>query len=85
MVYVYSGSNTMAPIGKVMDYNNTNPSRSVGIYRLLSSNKLSFISNSNQTDFSSNFANAIYGDGPYSLNHPNMSTEHVAMRFDALA
>lgn len=85
MVYVYSGSNTTSPIGKVMDYNNTNPSRSVEIYRLLSSNKMSFISNSEQTDFSSSFANAIYGDGPYSLIHPNMSTEHVAKRFDAFA
>lgn len=85
MVYVYSGSNTTSPIGKVMDYNNTNPSRSVGIYRLLSSNKMSYISNTEQTDFSSNFANAIYGDGPYSLNHPNMMTEQVARRFDALA
>lgn len=85
MVYVYSGSNTTSPIGKVMDYNNTNPSCSVGIYRLLSSNKMSYISNTEQADFSSNFANAIYGDGPYSLNHPNMSTEYVARRFDALA
>lgn len=85
MVYVYSGSNTTSPIGKVMDYNNTNPSRSVGIYRLLSSNKMSYISNTESADFSSNFASAIYGDGPYSLSHPNMSTELVARRFDALA
>ncbi len=85
MVYVYSGSNTTSPIGKVMDYNNTNPSRSVGIYRLLSSEPTTFVSNSYQSDFSSNFADAIYGDGPYSLLHPNSTTESVAMRLDTLA
>lgn len=35
MGFIYSGSNTTLPIGRVEDYNNTNPSRSVAIYRTL--------------------------------------------------
>lgn len=86
MVYVYSGSNTSSPIGKVMDYNNTNPSRSVGIYRMLSAGPVtSFVSNNGQTDFSSDFAGAIYGNGPYSLLHPNSTTQEVANHIDTLA
>lgn len=85
MVYVYSGSNTTAPIGKVMDYNNTNPSRSVEIYRMLTSNPVNFVSNSGQADFSSDFASAIYRNGQYSLLHPNSTTDTVAQYIDTLA
>lgn len=84
MVYVYSGSNSTAPIGKVMDYNNTDPSRGIKLYRLMSaaSNPLTVqASNYNTSDF----AQAIYGDGPYSLLRPNAISEHLANNIDLLA
>ena len=34
---------------------------------------------------SSDFAGAFYGDGPYSLEHPNNRTEFVAQNVDYLA
>lgn len=86
MGYIYSGSNTTSPIGKVMDYNNTNPSRGVAIYRLLGSeNTVSTSRYSVNRDFSNEFSNAIYGDGPYSLLHPNSTTEMVANNIDTIA
>lgn len=85
MGYIYSGSNTTSPIGKVMDYNNTNPSSSVAIYRTLASahNPLTFtpVDSGSQT----NFARAIYGEGPYSLLHPNYTNDYLANNIDMLA
>jgi len=83
MGYIYSGSNTTTPIGKVMDYNNTNPSKGVALYRVLQTNyePVSSQRNSNPTTF----AGAIYGEGPYSLLHPNSTTEYVAQNIDTLA
>lgn len=86
MGYIYLGSNTTSPIGKVMDYNNTNPSKGVTVYRILSTNHLvSNVSHSDKTGFSGSFADAIYGDGPYSLLHPNATTEYSANNIDTLA
>lgn len=34
---------------------------------------------------SATFTNAFYGDGPYSLEHPNNTTEFVAQCVDYLA
>lgn len=86
MGYIYSGSNTTSPIGKVMDYNNTNPSRGVTVYRMLSTNHLVLdVNHGGKTGFSRSFADAIYGDGPYSLLHPNATTEYSANNIDTLA
>lgn len=34
---------------------------------------------------STNMAQAFYGDGPYSLEHPNNTTEFIAQNVDYLA
>lgn len=86
MGYVYSGSNTTSPIGKVMDYNNTNPSKSVAVYRMLGSDISVSTGRQNvNNDFSNEFSNAIYGNGPYSLLHPNLTTDMVANNIDTIA
>ena len=36
-------------------------------------------------EFRTDFASAFYGDGPYSLEHPNNTTELVAQNVDYLA
>lgn len=81
MGYVYSGSHTTIPIGRVADYNNTNPSRAVAIYRTLATPQ--FVSSeqrSGQVDFST----LIYGNSGYSLLHPNSTTETVAQKVDII-
>ncbi len=83
MGLIYSGSNTTAPIGKIMDYNNTNPSKGVALYRLLSPNPLTV--NASSYTQPGSFSQAIYGDGPYSLLHPNSTTASVANNIDLLA
>lgn len=85
MGYIYSGSNTTSPIGKVMDYNNTNPSKGVAVYRLLSVNSPSSATVSSRSESVSDFSQAIYAKGPYSLLHPNSTTDDVAKRLDLLA
>ena len=83
MVHVYTGSNTTAPIGIIEDYNNTNPSRGVAIYRTLSANfNWQPMTESRQQ---TQFAKLIYGDGPYSLHHPNVQSEVKAQTYDYLA
>ncbi len=84
MGIIYSGSNTTAPIGKVTDYNNTNPSKAVALYRLHSPNPLTVNASGYNTQ-STGFAQAIYGDGSYSLLHPNSTTDYVANNIDVLA
>lgn len=83
MVHVYTGSNTTAPIGRIEDYNNTNPSRSVAVYRTLSANTnwQTMTESHNQTEF----AQLVYGDGPYSLAHPNAISDTNAQNIDYLA
>lgn len=85
MVNIYSASNTSLPIGKVMDYNNTNPSRRVALYRVAPErfSQPAPIEQYNQQPNS--FARAIYGDGPYSLLCPNSTTEILAQNIDLLA
>lgn len=36
-------------------------------------------------EYTQSFAGAFYGDGPYSLEHPNNTTEFVAQNVDYLA
>lgn len=84
MVNIYSTSNSSLPIGKVMDYNNTNPSRNVALYRVAAERfpQTAPIVEQNQQN---SFAQAIYGDGPYSLLCPNATTEFLAQNIDLLA
>ena len=83
MVHIYTGSNTTIPVGMVMDYNNTNPSQGIALYRSLRPASGYFIP---QFNYSNNlFAQAIYGNGPYSLLHPNNTTSLVAQNQDYLA
>ena len=81
MVNINTGSNINTPIG--MDYNNTNPSAAVKIYRTLttSPNPSSFYAENHHSDF----ARAIYGNGPYSLVCPNNTTDTRAVNIDLLA
>lgn len=82
MVQIYSTSNSGIPIGRVADYNNTDSSRTITKFRELtpSQNPLS-ISLKKQP----NFASAIYGNGPYSLLHPNQTSEILAQNIDFIA
>lgn len=84
MVNIYSTSNTSLPIGKVMDYNNTNPSSNVALYRVAAegfSQTAPIVEHTQQNSF----AQAIYGDGPYSLLCPNATSEFLAQNIDLLA
>ena len=84
MGFIYSGSNTTLPIGRVEDYNNTNPSRSVAIYRTLqtSGTPMSF---SPEIKHNTQFAQTIYGDSPYSLLRPNSISDVLAQNIDLMA
>lgn len=81
MTNIYTGSNTTSAVG--MDYN-TNPSRAANLYRTLatSPNPSSFRAEKNENF---DFANAIYGQGPYNLLRPNNTTETTAARLDFIA
>lgn len=83
MVNIYTGSNTTIPIGMVQDYNNTNASAAVKMYRTLatSPNPSTFHAEKMHTDF----AQAIYGNGPYNLLRPNNTTETRALNIDYVA
>lgn len=86
MVQVYSTSNTNAPIGRIADYNNTSPSRQVALYRILNTDvnpiSISTLATGPQDN---DFAQAIYAGGPYSLLHPNSTTDFCARNIDVLA
>lgn len=84
MGFIYSGSNTTLPIGRVEDYNNTNPSRSVAIYRTLqtSGTPMSF---SPEVKHNTQFAKSIYNDGHYSLLRPNSTSNVLAQNIDLMA
>lgn len=83
MVKIYTGSNTTAPIGRIEDYNNTNPSRGIAIYRTLSTNQTKY--QLTQESHKTEFAQLIYGNGPYNLVHPNNTTSQKAKTIDVLA
>lgn len=82
MGHFYTTSNTTVPIGKVMDYNNTNPAGRVALYRLSSNGVLR---NPLRGDFSGSFAQAVYGDSSYSLTCPNVRSDVVAQNIDYIA
>ena len=86
MAYIYSASNSTMPVGKVMDYNNTNPSRGIAFYRLLSETHNPLNVQTKTFEASSfSFADAIYSGGPYSLLHPNANNSFRANVVDYLA
>ncbi len=86
MVQIYSTSNTNVPIAGIADYNNTSPSRQVALYRILNAGMNPLSINTVPTEhYVDSFAHAIYGDGPYSLLHPNSTTEFCARNVDVLA
>lgn len=84
MVYIYTGSSTTNPIGKVSDFNNTNPAKSVALYRLEGNSSVENgrVQTSNNEN---NFGCAFYGNGPYSLSHPNYKSDILAQNIDFLA
>ncbi len=84
MGYINTSSNTTMPIGSIQDYNNTNPSKGVAAYRVLTAaNPNTFTSF--QAKQKSGFASAIYGNGPYSLLRPNSTSEVLARNIDLMA
>lgn len=79
MAQVYTNSNYGVPVGVVADYNNTNPSREISRYRTIStSTPHSFAPTANHSDF----AFAIYGNGPFSLTCPNNASDTLAQNID---
>lgn len=86
MGYIYSGSNTTIPVGGIMDYNNTNPSRGVANYRMLAPlYATNQFPQSNQSSSSGEIASAMYKGGSYSLIHPNCTSNILAQNVDVLA
>jgi hypothetical protein len=84
MVYIYSSSNTTSPVGRVEDYNNTNPTSGVKMYKTLAtSSNLGAAYFPAQTQ--SDFARLIYGNSPYSLLHPNVTSDILAKNTDYIA
>lgn len=81
MVNFNAGSNITLPIGLGTD---TNATRAASMYRTLatSPNPSRFEA---EKEHASNFAQAIYGDGPYSLLRPNNTTESRAVNIDYVA
>lgn len=84
MVSVNSNYNMTSPIGITQEKNGTNTTGVVGMYGKLatSSNPSTFkAENYHSTDF----AKAIYGDGPYSLLRPNHTSDITAVNIDFVA
>ena len=81
---IVTSSNTTLPVGMVSDYNNTNASVAVKTYRMETSKGTeAFTPVKNGNNMS--FAQAVYGDGPYSLNRPNSASEILAQNIDLIA
>ncbi|MCM1339634.1 MAG: hypothetical protein NC191_08190 [Muribaculaceae bacterium] len=82
MVNTYTASNYGVPVGHVADFNNTNPSHKIRKFKATEqiTTPVSVPQNTH-----SNFASAVYGDGPYSLNHPNQKSEILAQSVDYIA
>ena len=70
MVNVYSAEKINSPI--TANYSNAMKSQGVALHRFPETENVS--SQSSQEGFSSQFAHAVYGDGPYSLTCPNRIT-----------
>jgi hypothetical protein len=85
MAYVYSSSNISVPVGKVADYNNTNASRAIKLYRMGFATKPNFGAKYLPETSQNDFAKLIYGNGPYNLNHPKVSSNTLAKATDYLA
>lgn len=81
MVQIYSASKSGIPIGRVEDYNNTNPSRAIRAFRETSYSPAMTASPQKYL----NFASAIYGEGPYSLLRPNQTSDILAKNIDVMA
>ena len=83
MLNVTTSSNTTLPVGMIQNYNNTDASLAVKTYRMeTSSNPMTF---SAEPMAKTAFAKAIYGDGPYSLNHPNSTSDVLCQNLDFIA
>lgn len=84
MVKIYTGSNSTMSVGRIQDFNNTNPSKGVAAYRNLNSSNPKSFTPYDMTQ-KVDFATAIYGNGPYSLSCPNVTSETLAKSFDVIA
>lgn len=83
MVEFYSKSNMTLPIG--MNYNNSDTGISaVKTYRAIatSSNPMTYMPEETHT---TDFAQAIYGNGPYSLLRPNSASDVLCLNLDLIA
>lgn len=83
MYNIVTSSNTTLPVGMVQDYNNTDPSLAVTTYRTETSASPMPAYTTEPKEGS--FAQAIYGDGPYSLNHPNSTSDVLCQNIDYIA
>ncbi len=84
MVQVYTSSNTTMPIGRVEDFNNTNPSKVMTRYRILTGQTVGGSIVTGKTSHHTDFSRAIYGDGPYSLLRPNSTSDTLAQHIDLM-
>lgn len=82
MLYVSNASNSGVPIGRVEYYNNTNPASYVSKYRSLTGTNLQATQYKTPQN---EFSQAFYGTGPYSLNHPNQTSDVLARNIDFVA
>lgn len=82
MGFIYSSSNTTLPIGRVEDYNNTNPAHRIAIYRTKQTMSTPLSANGHST---TQMAQLIYGNGPYSLLRPNSTSNVLAQKLDLMA
>lgn len=83
MYDITTSSNTTLPVYTTQDYSNTDTSLAVKTYRIeTSSNPITILPESMPR---TTFAQAIYGDGPYSLIHPNTASDILCQNIDTLA
>lgn len=83
MLNITTSSNTTLPVGMIQNYNNTDASLAVKTYRIeTSSNPMTFQAEPTPQN---SFAQAIYGDGPYSLNRPNSTSDVLCQNIDYIA
>ncbi|MBD5402795.1 hypothetical protein HDR58_08355 [bacterium] len=79
---VYSASSFKPAVGIPSDYNRNSASKRIEETQVV-------VDGSNymrtENNVKNEFAQAVYGDGPYSLDHPNMLTEFNAVNIDYLA
>ena len=82
MVDIITSSNTTLPVGMVSNKNNTDAALAMKTYRAETTGYQPTYTGATN-DFS--FAQAIYGDGPYNLTHPNSASEILAQNIDLTA